>query len=54
MVDGDGSFSDGDEGLMAGLSVYEREAWYDLDDPEDLTLIKEEPWVRPDLAPRKS
>lgn len=36
----------------AGLSVYEGEAWYDVDGPEDLARLEEELRVRPDLAPR--
>jgi rSAM/selenodomain-associated transferase 1 len=36
----------------AGLSVYEGEAWYDVDEPEDLLRLKEDLRVRPGLAPR--
>ena len=34
------------------MSVYEGEAWYDVDGPEDLARLEEELRVRPDLAPR--
>ncbi len=36
----------------AGLSVYGGEAWYDVDEPEDLLRLKEELRVRSELAPR--
>jgi uncharacterized protein len=36
----------------AGLSVYEGEPWYDVDEPEDLDRLREELAVRPHLAPR--
>ncbi len=38
--------------IGAGLSVYEAEAWYDVDEPEDLQRLEEELRVRPELAPR--
>ena len=36
----------------AGLSVYEGEAWYDVDEPRDLSRLAGELRARPDLAPR--
>jgi len=36
----------------AGLSLWEGEAWYDVDEPEDLARLEEELRMRPDLAPR--
>ncbi len=36
----------------AGLSVYEGEPWYDVDDPRDLARLREELDARPRLAPR--
>jgi len=35
-----------------GLSVYEGEPWYDVDEPGDLERLREELGARPDLAPR--
>ncbi len=35
-----------------GLSVYEGEPWYDVDEPGDLARLREELGARPDLAPR--
>ena len=35
-----------------GLSVYEREPWYDVDGPGDLDRLREELGARPVLAPR--
>ena len=35
-----------------GLSVYEGEPWYDVDEPGDLTWLREELGARPHLAPR--
>lgn len=37
--------------IEVGLSVYEGEAWYDVDEPEDLRL-EEDLRVRPESAPR--
>lgn len=36
----------------AGLSVYEGDAWYDVDAPADLARLREELGARPHLAPR--
>jgi rSAM/selenodomain-associated transferase 1 len=36
----------------AGLSVYEGEAWYDVDEPEDLARLADELSAHPDVAPR--
>ena len=38
--------------LEAGLSVYEGEVWYDVDEPEDLLRLEEELRGRAGLAPR--
>lgn len=35
-----------------GLSVYEGEPWYDVDEPGDLARLREELGARPHLAPR--
>ena len=35
-----------------GLSVYEGESWYDVDEPGDLARLREELGARPHLAPR--
>ncbi len=34
-----------------GLSAYEGETWYDVDEPGDLARLREELGARPDLAP---
>ena len=36
----------------AGLSVYEGDPWYDVDEPEDLVRLRWELAARPSLAPR--
>ena len=36
----------------AGLSVYEGEAWYDVDERRDLLRLEDELRARPDFAPR--
>ena len=36
----------------AGLSVYEGDPWYDVDEPGDLDRLREELATRPHLAPR--
>ncbi len=40
------------EAGAAGLSVYEGRAWYDVDEPEDLKLLRSDLREHPDLAPR--
>ena len=36
----------------AGLTVYEGEAWYDVDEIRDLLRLADELRARPDFAPR--
>ena len=45
-------FADAGEGLEAGASVFEEEAWYCVDEAKDLARLKAELRVCPDVAPR--